>query len=126
MTTPVAVDAERLVGDWLRSQLAGVTVASEVPAGHAWPVVRFTQIGGVYPVRGWLRQARIQIDSFAATKAAASLLCRQVEAAMFDLPGQRPLGTVTGVNVELSQLWQPDTETGAARYLSDFSVYLHP
>jgi hypothetical protein len=132
MTLRLGVDVEALVVDYLASvpevfALVDVRVSTETGMVLGLPLVRVQRIGGTYAVPRWLERARLQIEAWATTKEEANDLIRTIEAAMLLAPlDEHPEGVVTEVQIDLSQLWLPDPETGDARYQSDFGIYVHP
>jgi hypothetical protein len=142
---PVAVlpDVKRVVADYLRSHadvsaLVGTRVGTRVPsanAGSSWvntdgtpkfPLLVVQRIGGLPAVERWLDAARIQLDCWANTEADAWKLASTVQAALWDLPGNRPLGVVTGVAPDLGMTDSPDPDTGRPRVLFGVVVFAHP
>lgn len=87
----------------------------------AWPAIRYTPVGGtVWPDAcgsgdGTADDARVQIDSVAATYAAAVQLAQQVRTALMDFD---PPAVADG-----AALFQYDSETRTHRAVQDFTFY---
>lgn len=125
-------DAERLVADYLRGHadvaaLVTTRVSTELPPQPVYPLVTLSRIGGVPAIPNYLDNPRIEIYCWATGRQAARTLAATVQAAMFQIVGVRPLGTVTGaVEDGLGPRWDPDTRTNVPRYTLLFELYIHP
>ena len=130
MPLQTLVDAERLVGDWLRSH-ADITaivanrVATEVLAR---PCLKLGRIGGVPVVRQHLDAARLQLDAYASNRGGARDLAVRAQAALHAMPAaSHALGVVTGVDDDLGLTWSPDPDLNdGPRFVFGVTVYLHP
>jgi hypothetical protein len=125
-------DAELIVTTYLRGHadvaaLVGTRVSTQLPPVPVLPLAIVARVGGVPSLSGYLDVARLELSAWAATKAAAHLLARTLEAVMLTLPGTRPAGVVTDVRQTDDGLrWAPDPDTDTPRYQLVFEVYTHP
>ena len=141
MPVTLAVDAERLVGDFLRSfadmtAQVGTRVFTSIPNGQAVAkFVQFGQIGGTKPVGHWgqpvtprVDAATIDFHSYGATRQDAKTVALTVEAVMYQAIGTRALGTVLNVEQTLGLIWNPDPgyEPPAPRFTQTFTVWIRP
>ncbi|WP_103344063.1 hypothetical protein [Amycolatopsis sp. CA-126428] len=111
------IDAEALVVAWLTARLGGVRVVAELPARfeQALPVVQVTCLPGPKLARPWsgtaplLWRPRVDIDTYAATRAAATDLASTVSGHLYALAGQgNEWGHVTDVAEPAGPSWRPD------------------
>lgn len=128
-------DVEALTCTYLRGRpdiaaLVDDRVYTAIPASPEWPLVSLFRIGGgpdEWPYR--LDQARLQIDCWADTKAAAHDLARAAQTALWAMPDvPHATGTVTHVAPDGPFLWLPDDTypTPKPRYLFGVTVTVHP
>lgn len=120
------VDVEALVVDWLTERLPGVRVLVDLPArfDDALPVVRVTCIGGAGRWQPWnpgalplVRDARIDIDVFAANREQAADLAVQVSNELFAARGHADRwGRVAAVRQEAGPAWRPDYNPNIRRF----------
>jgi hypothetical protein len=127
----LGVDAEALVVAYLLGQpdvaAASTGGGTEIPPEATWPRWRLHRIGGTQDYPHWIEHPRFQLEAWGGTKAQAGILIRTLEAAVRAMSGVYALGVVTAVDINLSQLWQPDeTDNNRPRYLSDFTATIHP
>jgi hypothetical protein len=117
-----------LAGDAAVAALVGDRVYTEVlPQAGEVPAIVFTEVGADEDVAldgpTGATSARLQIDSWAKTRAEATSLGRAVRAA---LAGH--VGAAAGLEVELvafvTERWDFDAETGLYRTSQDFDVWL--
>lgn len=135
MTAQVAVDAEKLVVDWLRTvdevtDIFDARIYTEVPARDVeWPLLRVIRIGGAPTTRlARLDSPLMQLDVWGGPKATARLgLATALAHMATEMPGAHDLGVVTAVEVGGPQ-WLPDTEFTPARprYSADVRLWTHP
>jgi hypothetical protein len=128
MPIRVLPDAELIVTTFLRAHadLPG-GVSTELPKEPTWPWLTVARVGGVPSIANYLDVARLEISSWAATKAAALALARGAEAAVLSLPGPQVGAVVTGVTqVGEGLQWNPDQETDVPRYQFVIELYLYP
>lgn len=107
-----SADSELLLIGWIRGMSLGsvVRVVTDLPADLAsvLPVVQVTRIGGRGAHPPILDRPRLDVDVFAATRQAASDICRKIEGKLHTLRGQAASGTViTDVFVEQGSSWRP-------------------
>lgn len=141
MPLRLAVDAERLVGDYLRSRtevtsLATGGVMTRLNLASTFPVVVFHRAGGKWQDRERLDKPDIQVEAWAGNaeisgeKQNAHDLINVCRAVMNNDPGNivkvHTLGTVDGTDEVIGPRWEPDQPTGRARYLFIVRVYMHP
>lgn len=68
----------------------------------------------------------LQVECWADTQDAASVLARSVVAASPELKGAHPEGVVAGVEVTLGPTYQPDPDTEEPRYLLRLGLLTYP
>lgn len=122
------VDVELLIVDHLRTvpDLADVEIHTAFGPGQTWPAVRIIRIGGTRPWPPHIDRARIQVEGWAETKAAALNATETTLSALLDMGGVYDQGVVSGVDVGLAPAWSPDPDTDLARYTADVLVTVHP
>ncbi|WAL73110.1 hypothetical protein OU787_17315 [Kitasatospora sp. YST-16] len=121
MSKPVIVmpDAVAVVTSYLRSALASrgsaVPVVSRVPPTRPPSFVRVERVGGLRatPVTD---RARLDVQCWAPTEAAAHDLAALARALLDDLPGVRDGVTVYRVSEASSPMWLPDELTSTPRF----------
>ena len=132
MPLRLLVDAELLTVNYLRSvadvtALVATRVYTALPPTPAFPLLRIIRIGGTPVVRQHLDIARIQVDSWATSKASAWRVATTAQAALHAMPDvTHPLGVVTAVEDDMGLTWSPDPETDQSRYVFGVALYLHP
>lgn len=129
-------DIEAALIGWLGDQLSEpVTVLADLPANleDVLPVVQITGLPGTVGSRGWngnrwlTGQPRFDVDCFAGDRAAASDLCRDVQALLANLPGTQAGGAVVAqVTEELGPGRRPDFNTRVVRYGATFALVIRP
>ncbi len=131
MLLRLLVDAERLVGDWLRTHpditaIVGTRVGTELTAVR--PCVKYQRLGGIPQRAMWLDRARIQVEAYASNRGGARDLAARCQAALHDMPSAtHALGVVSGVEDDMGLTWSPDPDLqDAPRFLFAVLVYLHP
>ena len=130
MPLRLMVDAERLVGDWLRSHpditaIVGSRVSTEL---QARPCVKLQRLGGVPARAQHLDRARTQVETYASNRGGARDLAARCQAALHAMPDtSHPLGVVTAVVDEMGLTWSPDPDLqDAPRFVFAVLVFLHP
>ncbi|WP_370944007.1 hypothetical protein AB5J62_33540 [Amycolatopsis sp. cg5] len=117
-------DAEALVVTWLSGRLGGIRVVAELPARveQFLPVVQVTCLPGPKTDRPWnsrrplLWRPRVDLDAFAATRAAATDLASTVSGHLHDLIGQaNEWGQVADVGEPAGPAWRPDYNPSVRR-----------
>lgn len=132
MSLILLVDAERLVGDYLRAHadivgLVDDRVYTQVPPNAQKPFIRLQRIGGRTEAWRHLERARIQIEAWADSEVPAWELAATVQAVIKDAEvTTHDLGVVTFVGEALGLRNLPDPETLTPRYLFDALIYIHP
>lgn len=120
-TTPVYADVERLLVAFLPGQLGGVRVLTELPANLAdvLPVVAVLRLGGTDASVAF-DVATVDVDVYAASRAAASALAEQVRRALrFALPhtaGVRHVQTLS------APAWRPYDNTALRRFGATYQL----
>lgn len=131
MATPVLPDIEALAIDWLAdAAIFTGGVHGAFPTSPTYPLATVVRIGGPPPEPRWLDSATLQLDVWAATKAAARDTAATALARLLDMAGTIDTGTVsgvvTGVNVYQGLRWFPDEITEQPRYSCTVAVTAHP
>lgn len=139
MTTPAPApalfpDIEAVLVSWLPGQLSSiygvnVRVLTETPdnLGDILPVVAVSRSAGV-DIQAILDRPVADIDVFASTRTAASLLSRQCHILLHGyLPGTVIAGAVIGmVNTVKGPGWLPYQDLDFRRYNATYEIYTHP
>lgn len=130
-TAPAVVwpDVERVLLGWLRPQLAGVRVLTDLPGDleQQLPVVQIVRVGGGRDFSYRLDQARVDIDCYAATRSAAAALAGQVRTLAGTLPNTETGGAVvTRVLEETGPSWRPEANPNLRRFGLTLRVVLRP
>jgi hypothetical protein len=128
---PVVVqpDAEAVVIGLLAGVLGdGVTLGSEWPEhlAEALPVVAVSLGGGGSRLKGVTKQATLDIDVLAATKAEARDLAALISAHLIASQGTVQPGARLYEVEETSLIWLPDEITGTPRYVLVMSMIIRP
>lgn len=122
------VEAEPLLLSWLRTAFPAARLVTETPADLAahLPLIRVQRFGGTADAYQF-DTARLDVDVFAATRAAARTLAYQVRASLLqDLPGQYVDGAmVLSVDEFLGPIWTPYENTNLRRFTLSVSIRLH-
>lgn len=124
------VDVELLLIQWLQAQLgSAVLVRDELDNNLAdeLPTVQVERIpaGGDDGFR--LEQALVDINVYAATRAAATALALQVRGLLTTLPGTTTGGgVVTRVSKIAGPAVQPYENTALRRVGTTYEIYSHP
>lgn len=137
MTLRLAVDAERLLHDYLSTQTDVVAkvstrVYTQLPDSPVFPLVVLKRIAGTWRDRERLDRPMIQIETWAdkGARQAAHDAMATVRAALVNDAGlfvkAHTLGVVTGVEEVQGPSWLPDAPTGRARFIFTVQVFLHP
>lgn len=127
-------DSEALVIGWLVDQLDCAVVADLPPnLEDVVPLVQITGLPGSNADRGWngnrwlTGHPRIDVDTFAATRAEASDLCRSVQALLATLPGTTAGGAIVAdVREELGPDRRPDHNPRVSRYGGTYELTIRP
>lgn len=126
-------DFEQLVVSFLASNpvVAGKAtggISTEIPPSADFPRIRVTMTGSTQTARSWLYTARVTLEAWAESKAAAfDLLVYAAHALETGLEGaQVASGAVTGVIQETGANWSPDPITQLPRYIAVFGITAHP
>lgn len=138
MVVHVAPDIERIVCDTLRDHaeveaLGTVGVSTALPATFDPATSRHvtvTQTDAETPNRWWRTTASLDLNCYAPTREAASLLARTVYAVLLhDVRGTtHSEGVVTNVTEENGPQWLPDPTypSPASRFVCSVAVTAHP
>ncbi|WP_263251634.1 hypothetical protein [Saccharopolyspora rosea] len=120
------IDPEALVVDWLRERLPGIRVLVDLPAkfDDTLPVVQVSCIGGSAQWQPWnpgsvplARQARIDVDVFAASREQAADLALRASNELFTLRGHgNQWGCIAAVLQESGPAWRPDYNPNIRRF----------
>jgi hypothetical protein len=131
MTTVTMPDAEQMLTGHLAAQLPDAHVCADLPepadfAGLV-PIVQVARIGGLIVARKRLDNPRMDIQVFAATRAAANDLLSQVRGLVEDMPGvARDGGLVTRTGEETGPRLIPDPNTDVVRMGYTASLHIRP
>ena len=132
MTIRAAVfpDSEAVAVVWLRAKLDGVAVTTDLNGWRAGDErVVVTRIGGTPSIAYRVDNPRLDVDCYAASKAAAHDLAQIVSAQLHDLPegDHSALGAVVShVRDDVGLQFLPDPDTRAPRYLFTVALAVHP
>jgi len=132
VTAPPAVvwpNVELVLLDWLRPQLPGVRVLTDLPADleQQLPVVQVTRVGGGRDFSYRLDTARVDIDCYAATRTAAAGLAGQLRTLVALLTNTETGGAVVvRVFEETGPSWRPETNPNVRRFGLTLRVVLRP
>lgn len=121
-------DVEAELNAWLEAQLSVVHV-TDLPADLAerLPVNQVQRVGGDDDsIR--LDRALVTIDSYAADRAAASLLARRTrDKLVVNLRGVQTTNAVFGrVSTISAPAWRPYENPGLRRMGATYEIYFHP
>lgn len=129
--TPAVIwpDVERVLLGWLRPQLTGVTVLTDLPANleARLPLLQIVRVGGGRDFSWRLDVARVDIDAYAATRTAAADLAGQVRTLLGTLPNVQTGGAlVVRVAEETGPSWRPELNPNLRRFGMTLRVVLRP
>jgi hypothetical protein len=121
-------DVEAELNAWLEAEL-GVVHVTDLPADLAdrLPVNQVQRVGGDDDsIR--LDRALVTVDSYAADRAAASLLARQTrDKLVVALRGVQTANAVFGrVSTISAPAWRPYENLGLRRMGATYEIYFHP
>lgn len=122
-------DVERVLLDWLRPQLPGTRLVTELPADleARLPVVQILRVGGGRDFSWRLDLARVDVEVYAATRAAAAGLAGQVRTLLATLPNVQTSGAVVvRVIEETGPSWRPEANPNLRRFGMTLRVVLRP
>lgn len=120
----MTADVEALVVTWLAARLGSVRVVAELPPRfeETLPVVQITSLPGPKTARPWsgeqplLWSPRIDVDVYAATRAAAFDLAAEISQQLHALPGQpSEWGFASTVDEVAGPSWRPDYNSNVRR-----------
>lgn len=122
-------DVEIELVAWLGAQLGGVRVCTELPAdlGAVLPVVQVQRVGGDDDTFR-LDRALVDVDVYAATRADASTLARQVrDDLVMNLRGTSTAAAAFGlVATVAAPQWRPYENINLRRLGATYELYFHP
>jgi hypothetical protein len=120
-------DIEQLLVEYLHGATTK-RVLTDLPSNldQILPVVRVTRISGADDDYK-LDRPIVDVDVYAADRAGAFSLARQVQALLrFELPtSPRPGGVVTAVSTIVGPRWLPDTNTNLRRVQATYEFFVH-
>lgn len=119
-------DVEAITVAWLAAQFDGVRVCTETPATLPAQVIQVVRFGGGRPSIPY-DVATVDVDCYAADRAASKQLAEQVaHALVFDLPGYRA-GTTAVLSVEClsAPSWAPWDNTTVRRTTAAYQIRTH-
>jgi hypothetical protein len=129
MRAAVFPDSEAVAVLWVRAAVEA-TVTTDLngwQAGQARVVI--TRIGGVPSIAYRVDNPRLDVDCYAADKAAAHDLAQLVRARLHELPtgDHTAFGAVVAhVRDDVGLQFLPDPDTRAPRYLFSVALAVHP
>lgn len=89
------------------------------------PCLRVQRLG--HPqVDRWEDAPELQVEAWATTETSADQLIRTLVAALPDIFGDHTGALVTGYDITLGPMYQPDDGTKLHRYIVDIILYLTP
>jgi hypothetical protein len=114
-------DIEQIVVSWLASRFTDTRTCTELPATLPARTVQVVRYGGGRPELP-VDLADVDVDCYAADRAAARLLAERVaHALIFDLPGHRfGTTTVTAAECLTAPSWAPYDNTTVRRMTAAF------
>lgn len=122
------MNVEPLLVAWLTPRYLSARVSTERPAdlNGALPYVQIVGIGGSSDAYRF-SLPRVDVDVFAATRAAARDLAEQIERDLLEnLPGDSVNGVgVLQVSSSMSPTWTPDDNTNIRRFTLSIGLRLH-
>lgn len=125
MTYP---DVERLLVTYLGTALGGVRVLTDTPSNleKILPVVQVTRFGGVDVAPG-IDRPIVDVDAYAATRAAASELAERVRyALLYRLPGTTVGGVgFPRVDTLTGPSWRPYDNSALRRFGASYAITTH-
>lgn len=127
MVTPLP-DVDQAFIDFLKTHpslvpLHGGRVGTRLQSTST--AVRIASLGGAQPWP-WEGQPEYQVEWWGGTDAQAKILARVGEAELYDFLGPVPGGRITGVVVNLMQLWSPEETTGRPRFITHVQYTTYP
>lgn len=128
MTDTLLPSAEVVFVAWAKAHSAlaalhGGRVGTKLNATR--PCLRVQRLG--HPqIDRWEDAPELQVESWATTETSADQLARTLVAALPDIFGNRTGALITGYEVTLGPLYQPDQDTDLHRYIVDIILYLTP
>ncbi|WP_372344751.1 hypothetical protein [Streptomyces sp. KL116D] len=121
-------DVEAELAAWLRGKL-GVRVLTDLPAnlGDVLPVVQIQRVGGTDDSFR-LDRAFVDVDTYAATRQAASQLLSSARALLLsELRGAvTDVAVFTAARTITAPAWRPYENQSLRRFGATFEVFLHP
>lgn len=130
MPTEVFPDVEVELVAWLKAQLGvGVRVCTELPddLDAELPAVKLQRTTGPDDPDGKLDQPLVDVDVYAATRGAASLLANQIrQLVRYQLRNTVTAAVVFGAAETLAgPHWLPDDNTNLRRYNATYLIPFH-
>ncbi len=126
MSEPTTPDVEAILAERLGESPALGRVVDAIEPEAGWPQIVIALVGGVWDRRApvpILLGGRVQVDVYHDSKAEAHDLARQAEYRLLTAAGAFDFGSVSGVESSLSLRWNPELESGRARYTFEVRVY---
>jgi hypothetical protein len=119
-------EAERVALGFLRANLTGTRVLTDLPSDLTGKTVQVTRIGGAGD--GFrIDQARLDIDCYAPTRAEAAALAGQVRSLLSTMRNQTHSGAVVvAVVEEIGPSWRPDFNPNVRRFGLTVLLVLRP
>lgn len=133
MPLTLAVDAERLLANYLKTQsdvnaIAAGRVFGSLPDAPQFPCITVQRIGGLTRYPHFQDDAQIQVTSWGRTRDEARALARTAHAALKSIPMIHSIGIVLRIVDSLGLSYQPDATYSPARdrYILGVICTTHP
>lgn len=126
MTDPTTPDVEAILAERLQEAPPLERVVDVLEPDKGFPQIVIALVGGVWDRRTpvpILLGGRVQVDVYGDSKAQAHDLARSAEFRLLTAAGAFAFGSITGVESSLSLRWNPELESGRARYTFEVRVY---
>jgi hypothetical protein len=128
MTDTLLPSAEVVFVAWAKAHTALLALHSGrvgTQLNATRPCLRVQRLGRPQIDR-WEDAPELQVEAWATSETSADQLIRTVVAALPDIRGTRTGARISGYEITLGPLYQPDEGTQLHRYLLDLVLYLTP
>lgn len=89
------------------------------------PCLRVQRLGNPQ-INPWEDAPELQVEAWATSETAADQLIRTLVAALPDIFGTRTGAVISGYEITLGPMYQPDEDPKLHRYIVDIVLYLTP
>lgn len=114
-------DAVEVVVNYLRANLGGVPVFSQIPNPRPAEFVRIKRLGGL-PDSKVTDRPRIDVGCWSDSEEGAEALMRGARTHVLYMHGKRGVTTVYRVREVSGPQWLPDSDSGQPRYAFAFEA----